>query len=225
MSRLRIRHGAVRRGRHIVLEAGEITAPLPSAVAVLGINGSGKSSLFMHLAGGLARRADRLIQIGDARPTLAYVPQAPALPAWLRAESVPHLYGLSFDDLTATMPRLHLHELAGRRVGTLSGGQRQVLAIAVALGRAARLTVLDEPFSALDFRRRAAVIALLREWRVHQPGSALLLSSQAAADVADVCDHYVVIRAGRYAFNGPRADLMGAAPRGALEDRLLELVD
>src|SRR5690606_37892785 len=92
---LRIEHVQVRRGRSRVLEPGGITASAPAAIGVVGINGSGKSSLFMHLADVLlASRSGSSIRI-DGRPaSVAYVPQHPALPGWLTPREVARVYGL-----------------------------------------------------------------------------------------------------------------------------------
>jgi ABC-2 type transport system ATP-binding protein len=219
---IEIRHGVIRRGRRRVLEAGHVVVDDSASLAVVGINGSGKSSLFMQLTDTLAARGTATVSF-DGRPaTLAYVPQAPALPGWLRVESAAAMYRLSFDMLVETMPALHLSEVAGRRTSTLSIGQRQVVAIALALGRNADVTILDEPFAALDFRRRIGVLDLLRERR--DAGRGIILSSQAAADLIELCDRFTVIRDGRYVFDGRRSDLAASADDRDVERRLLHLL-
>jgi ABC-type multidrug transport system ATPase subunit len=219
---LYIRHDAVRRGRRIVLEPHHTLVEPPATLALVGINGSGKSSLFMQLTDTLASRGSASITLAGRRPTLAYVPQVPALPPWLRAEQAAGLYGLHFGGLVERLAGLHLAELSGQRVGTMSIGQRQALAIAVALGRDADVTLLDEPFSALDFRRRIGTLDLLRQMR--DAGRAIVLSSQSAADLVAVCDHFAVIRDGRYIFDGRRAELVGSADDHDVEQRLLQLL-
>ncbi|CAN5644977.1 ABC transporter ATP-binding protein [soil metagenome] len=224
MKLLSIRHGPVRRGRRKVLEGGSISAPTPAAIAVVGINGSGKSSLFLHLSGMLlGQQSDPLVSVAGERATIAVVPQEPALPGWLRVEEVAVLFGTDFAVLTREMPALHLAELANKRAGALSAGQRQVLAIALALSRQAALTLLDEPFSALDFRRRIGVLELLRA-RLDTGLGSIMLSSQSAADLAELCQNFVVIRNGRYAFNGTRDELVHSAEVSSLEDGLLRLL-
>lgn len=225
MSELVIRFPIVRRGQRAILEAGEIRAAYPSAVAVVGINGSGKSSLFMHLAGALrsAIRSPATIDLEGRRPSLAYVPQSPSLPPWLTARQAATLYGLGYDEMCADLPSLHLGELDGQLCGRLSLGQQQALAVALALGRNAELTMLDEPFSALDFRRRIGALEILRERVTGPRAAAILISSQSAADLAGLCGRYVVLREGRVVFNAPAARL---TPHGAadVEGRLLELL-
>jgi ABC-type multidrug transport system ATPase subunit len=228
-----LRHGTIRRGRRTVLEAGSVECAVPAIIGLAGINGSGKSSLLLALAGALREssepglparnaagppRADGTLQ----RRTVALVPQQPSLPAWLDAPAVARLYGLSFQALTHAMPGLHLHELHGRVVGRLSVGQQQALALALALGGDPDLVLLDEPFAALDFRRRIAALSLLRRWRDEHRAAAMIVSSQSAADLAFLCDHFLVVRAGRYVFRGP-ASRLEMDPAG-LENALLRLL-
>lgn len=219
---LDIRHDAIRRAGRTVLEAGAITVAAPAALAVVGINGSGKSSLFMQLTDTLASRGSAAVTLEGRRATLAYVPQSPGLPGWLRTERIADMYGLSFDALVEGMPNLHLAEIAGLRASTLSLGQRQALVIALALGSDADVTFLDEPFSALDFRRRLGTMDLLRERR--DAGRGIVLSSQAATDLIELCTRFVVLRDGRYIFNGRRSDLGADADVREVELRLLHLL-
>lgn len=219
---LEISHGVVRRGRRTVLEAGHI-ATAAAGIAMVGINGSGKSSLFMHLADALlTSRHGSTIMLHGRAASLAYVPQIPALPDWLRVEAVAQLYGLDPGALIDAMPELHLHEVSRTRAGALSLGQKQALCIALALGRNADVTMLDEPFSALDFRRRIGAVTLLR--RRLESGGCILLSSQSVSDLTGLCAHYVVIRDGRYVFNGSREDLDGSGDEGRFERALLDLL-
>lgn len=204
-----ITHTAIRRGRRQVLEAGHVTAALPTAIAVVGINGSGKSSLFMRLTDTLSTAGSASLTIDGRRASVAYVPQTPALPGWLGAGHVAELCGLSFGTLVDGMPGLHLAEIGREKASALSVGQKQALAIALALGREADVTILDEPFAALDFRRRIGALDMLRQRK--EAGRAILLTSQSAADLVDLCDRFIVIRDGRYLFVGTRAELAGSA--------------
>jgi ABC-type multidrug transport system ATPase subunit len=227
MSELRIRHGEVRRGSRVVLASAEHTATLPAVVALVGINGSGKSSLFMALADNLHRRADTVVTIDGMRSAIAYVPQNSPLPRWLTVEQAARLYGRDWDALVATMPALYLDELRGQRCGALSVGQRQALAVAIALAIRAPVTLLDEPFSALDFRRRIGLLELLQRRHAEGGHSAVVVSSQSSADLVALCTHYIVLRDGRCVFSGAQHQVSPGDTAGgpaAVEKRLLELL-
>jgi len=234
-----IRLGAVRRGRvrRPVVEGWSTRLPAPSTCGLVGLNGAGKSSLMLALAGALRRRAavaDVIRHDADgatARASLAIAPQAAVLPAGMTLEEISALHGLSAEALIARYPGLLLHELAGSRAETLSGGQAQALSVALALGADADLTLLDEPLAALDVRRRRGLLDALRDRRGSQAAGVVLLSSQVAADLHEACDRMAVLAGGRMVFDGSTAALTSAGgptvggPAGAarLEARLLAL--
>jgi ABC-type multidrug transport system ATPase subunit len=223
VSRLLIRHDDIRRRRRVVLGAAEIAAALPAAVAVVGANGSGKTSLLMHVTRTLAgQRTPATVLLGNRMVSaIGYVGQTFPLPPWLRAPQAAPLFACSYDELCARMPALHLDELRGEPIGALSPGQRQALALAFALGAGREMLVLDEPFASLDMRRRIGAVELLHEWVGRSPERALLLSSQHAPDLLELCTHFVVLRDGKYVFNDSRDALMTCVVRGPGAERQL----
>lgn len=99
-------------------------------------------------------------------------------------------------------------------VGRLSGGQRQMVAIARALLFDARVLVMDEPTAALGPAESQNVSALIR--RLAERGIAIVLVSHDLHDVFDLSDRITVMKNGR---------LVATAPRSALDpDRVLELI-
>lgn len=80
-------------------------------------------------------------------------------------------------------------------VGSLSGGQRQSVAVARAVLSDPRIVILDEPTAALGVPQRAEVLALIRRLREH--GRGVILVSHDLADVLEVADRVVVLRLGR----------------------------
>jgi len=82
-------------------------------------------------------------------------------------------------------------------VGTMSGGQRQQVAIARSLLGDPKLVVLDEPTAALGVRQTALVLALIK--RLRDQGHAVLVISHNLADVFEVADRVYVLRLGREA--------------------------
>jgi ABC-2 type transport system ATP-binding protein len=222
-----IEHGRIRRGARVVLQPGRLELPDRAAVAVIGANGAGKSTLFLALADVLSRRRGTLrLSAPWTAPRVAFMPQEAALPLWLTGARIAELYGVRLEQLAAAAPGLRLEELEGATAAQLSGGQRQTLALALALGARADLTLLDEPLAHLDLPRRLAAMRAIADTR----SGLLLMSAQSTADVMECCDWYVVLRAGGYAFSGPVASLLGEAWRSdparqsRLEERLLELI-
>jgi D-xylose transport system ATP-binding protein len=82
-------------------------------------------------------------------------------------------------------------------VGTLSGGQRQQVAIARSLLGDPKLVVLDEPTAALGVRQTAMVLNLIK--RLKEEGHAVVVISHNLADVFEVADRIFVLRLGRKA--------------------------
>jgi len=91
----------------------------------------------------------------------------------------------------------------------LSGGMRQRVAIAIALGCKPRLLIADEPTTALDVTTQAEIIALIDELRRSQ-GMALLLISHDLGVVRSVCDRVYIMYAGRSVEWGGTQDVFGS---------------
>ena len=148
--------------------------------AILGANGTGKSTLLRLLAGLLRPQSGTVFANGKAISTLsprecartvAYLPQKIAFPACTVFDAVlsgrlPHIgWRASEDDLAAVqsaLMRLDLAQFALRPACDLSGGEQQKLAIARALAQEAPVLLLDEPTSSLDLRAQSEFVRLLR---------------------------------------------------------------
>lgn len=212
----------------------DVTVPRGAVCALTGPNGAGKTTLMRLVMGLVAPDSGRLLVLG-AEPGLhgvsaqvAFLSQekplyrsfrvgemlraAAALNGDPRQRSgvvhdVPGNQRCGWDDRYAR----RLVEEAGlpidARVGSLSGGQRTRLALALALGRRPKLLVLDEPFADLDPAARRRVMATLDvEARTH--GMTILLSSHAVADLEGFCDYVILLRDGGTALSGPVGSLL-----------------
>jgi D-xylose transport system ATP-binding protein len=195
------------------LHAGEV-------VALVGDNGAGKSTLVKAIAGINPADEGRILFEGEpvtiAGPTdavhlgIATVYQDLALcdnldvveNLFLGREEVTPARAL---DETGMEQRSHelLDQLAvtivdvRAEVGTMSGGQRQQVAIARSLLGDPKLVVLDEPTAALGVRQTAQVLALVK--RLRERGHAVLVISHNLADVFEVADRVFVLRLGKQA--------------------------
>jgi len=157
-----------------VLENVSLDVATGEFVCLLGASGCGKSTL-LNLLAGLDRPVAGQIHVGAGPVGLMF--QDPALMPWLTAaqnvELALRLGGVGRRERRAESRRLldlvGLADHSERRPHELSGGMRQRVAMARALGQHARVLLLDEPFAALDAITRDALHAeLSRLWREHQ---------------------------------------------------------
>ena len=163
----------VRYGSRIAVAGVDLTAAPGELLAILGANGSGKSSLLRALAG-VQAHGGRVAWDGGAAPpgSIGYMPQDSGTRVALTAFEVVllgRMRSLSFRvgpaDLQAAeaaMAEIGVAELAPRRIGELSGGQRQMVLLAQVLAGDPRVLLLDEPTSALDIAHQLHVLDLLR---------------------------------------------------------------
>jgi ABC-type sugar transport system ATPase subunit len=117
-------------------------------------------------------------------------------------------FGLLDEDRMENSARQTLGDLAvttvqsvRQPVGSLSGGQRQAVAVARAVMRDARLVILDEPTAALGVSQTEQVLQLIR--RLAERGIAVLVVSHNLTDVFAVADRIGVLRLGRLVSSGP----------------------
>jgi simple sugar transport system ATP-binding protein len=118
----------------------------------------------------------------------------------MRVEAREHLNGLS----------INIPQISGTPVGSLSGGQRQSVAIA----RASKLVVMDEPTAALGVAQSQAVLELVR--RVRERGTSVVIISHILPHVLELADRIAVMRHGVKV-----ADLPA---EGVTQDLLIELI-
>ena len=219
--RLALKDVTVRYGAREVLHGVSLEAAPGEMLAVLGANGSGKSTLLRAVAG-LVRHGG---SIGGVAGKLGYMPQDNAARAALSAFEVVLLGRMrslalrvaapDLDAAAAAMAELGIGDLAGRRIGELSGGQRQLVFLAQVLAGDPRVLLLDEPTSALDIAHQLHVLDLLRAAtrRRGLTSIAVLHDLNAAARFAD---RVALLQGGRLvAWGAPDAVLNQAALRQA----------
>jgi ABC-2 type transport system ATP-binding protein len=178
-----------------------------SIVGLLGANGSGKSTLLRHMVGlYLPDRGDcRTFGVEAAMlapedlSRLGYVHQEGGLIDWMTGAQLIRYVGAYYPtwnpDLAAEFTErfdLPTH----RRVGAMSPGQRQKLAILLAIGFEPELLILDEPAAALDPIARHQFLELLLEI-IQNEGRTILISSHILSDVEKVIDHVVILDEGK----------------------------
>jgi sulfonate transport system ATP-binding protein len=188
-------------GGRVVLDGVDLDIAPGEFVAMLGVSGTGKSTLLRALAG-LDREVTGELRVPGP---VAVAFQEPRLLPWRRVLANVAL-GLRVPDAGAVAGRaleeVGLTERSGAWPLTLSGGEAQRAALARALVREPSLLLLDEPFSALDALTRIAMHRLvLRLWERHRP--AVLLVTHDVDEALILADRVLVLASGRIVFSGP----------------------
>ena len=208
----------IRYGRRVAVDRVSLRARPGEVLAILGANGSGKSSLLRALAGVQACHGS-LTWDGQASPQcgVGYMPQDTAIRAALTAFEVVllgRLRSLAFRvgpaDLAAArdaLAELGISGLATRRIDELSGGQRQLVLIAQVLAADPAVLLLDEPTSALDIAHQLQVLDVLRDATARRGLTtiAVLHDLNAAARFADTI---VLLREGSLVAAGSPVDVL-----------------
>lgn len=203
-------------GRAIV--NGLTATGLTGCVGLLGPNGSGKTTLLKTLAGVLPPVAGNFRLLIGGRPCedrmqVGYVPQElPGTASLTALETVlvSARRAVKDDPLAATartLTDLGAAHLAQRYLGELSGGQRQIIAVAQMLVSHPRLMLLDEPTSALDLHRQLFILQQIRD-RVRAEKSVAVVSLHDMNLAARFCDYLVVLHQGELHATGSPGDVL-----------------
>ncbi len=186
-------------GVTVQIQAGE-------SVALWGPNGAGKTTI-LHCALGLLDFEGQLETAGRdvrtqgkaVRAAVGFVPQELNFHHDLRVDETMVFYArlkkASSESAQQLLEKLGLAAHAGKRVGELSGGMKQRLALALSLLADPQLLVLDEPTANLDVESRRDLLRLLAA--IKAEGKTLLFSSHRLDEVHDLADRVLVLRQGR----------------------------
>jgi ABC-2 type transport system ATP-binding protein len=223
--------GLTKRYRRVTA-LSDCTASVPEGriSALIGPNGAGKTTLLRLLAGLAAPTAGGATVLGGApRQDPAYLAEigflAQEIPLYRRLTAQDHIgIGAHMNprwDGESVRARLGgLKIPLDRPVGTLSGGQRAQVALALTLAKRPRVLLLDEPLAALDpLARRNFLAALAEAVAVKGDGKVggdltVLVSSHLIADIERVCDHLILLA-------GSRVQLCGDVETVLAEHRFL----
>jgi ABC-2 type transport system ATP-binding protein len=220
-----------RYGRHWALRDCSLSIPAGRVVGLVGPNGAGKSTL-LHLAVGLLKpTAGSILVMGEpagadsgSLASIGFLAQDS--PVYARMTVGDHLrmgrwLNPRWDTQYAEARVAELGLAVRQRAGTLSGGQRAQLALTLAVAKRPQLLILDEPVAALDPLARREFLQTLMEVVADQ-GVSIVLSSHLISDLERVCDHMIVLSAGRVLLDGEVDALLGCHHRlvGPRRDRV-----
>jgi branched-chain amino acid transport system ATP-binding protein len=208
-----------------ILKGVELAVAPGEMVAIIGPNGAGKSTFLKAIAGLLPLKAGAILLEGAeihhlspgdrARRGIAFVPQETnVFPSMTVRENL-EMSGLleragirsRIDTLFTRFPVLAEKRRSAAR--TLSGGQRQVLAMAMALMVTPKLLLLDEPSAGLSPAAAEALFGNIID--IHRTGMSIVMVEQNAREALLIADRGVVLVDGRKAHEGAAA-VMAESP-------------
>ena len=227
---LEARGVTVRFGKVTALDGLDLTAPPGEVLAILGPNGAGKTT-FVRTVATLLRPTSGELRVRGAdvardpvsvRRDIGLAGQfaavEPTMTGRENLEMTARLFGhrtsAARRAASAVIEQLSLEEVADRRCGGYSGGQRRRLDLGASLVCAPRLLLLDEPTTGLDPAGRGEVWAAVRD--LVAGGTDVLLTTHYLDEADELADHVVVIDHGRAIAAGTLGDLKASVGRDVM---------
>lgn len=197
--------GATRRfGELTALDDVTLDVNAGELIGLLGPNGAGKSTL-LSLVQGRRRPTSGTVELFGGSPSdarsrlrLGSTPQETALPDTLRVGEVVDLVAAHYPDRVPTAEladEFGFSELLRRQCGSLSGGQKRRIAVALAFVGRPKLVLLDEPTTGLDVDARHVLWAAIR--RHHAAGTTVVVTSHYLEEIEALAERVIVIDHGR----------------------------
>jgi ABC-2 type transport system ATP-binding protein len=230
-SLLEARGVTVRFGKVTALDGLDLTAPPGEVLAILGPNGAGKTTFVRTVAtlqrptgGELRVRGHDVVRDPTAvRRDIGLAGQfaavEPTMTGRENLEMTARLFGhgrrAAQQAAGAVIDQLGLDEVADRKSGAYSGGQRRRLDLGASLVGAPRLLLLDEPTTGLDPTGRREVWDAVRG--LAAGGTDILLTTHYLDEADELADHVVVIDHGRAVASGTVSDLKASVGRDVIE--------
>ncbi|WP_068300434.1 manganese/iron ABC transporter ATP-binding protein [Pararhodobacter sp. CCB-MM2] len=202
------------------LRDASFAIPRGTVTALVGVNGAGKSTLFKAIMGfvpaakGEIRLLGLTVREALKQNLVAYVPQSEevdwSFPVLVEDVVMMGRYGhmgflrrpakTDHDAVEAALKRVNMLEYRHRQIGELSGGQKKRVFLARALAQDGQVILLDEPFTGVDVKTEAQIVALLQELRAE--GRVMLVSTHNLGSVPEFCDRVVLVK-GTVLAHGP----------------------
>jgi manganese/iron transport system ATP-binding protein len=199
------------RNGHTAVRDASFAIPRGSITALVGVNGSGKSTIFNAVMGFVSASQGSISVVG--RPVraalkagvVAYVPQSEDVdwnfPVLVEDVVMMGRYGRmnwlrwprrqDREAVDAALERVGMTPYRHRQIGELSGGQKKRVFLARALAQDGQVILLDEPFTGVDVTTEEAIIGLLQELR--DEGRVMLVSTHNLGSVPEFCDRAVLL--------------------------------
>jgi ABC-2 type transport system ATP-binding protein len=201
--------------KHRVLDALDLGIEKGERIALVGSNGAGKTTMIRCLLGEYTHEG--VVEVDGKSPRqhrsevlkrIGFVPQLPPplkMPVAELLRFSAAVSGTKVAEMEAIAARLGLDakQFAGQPFFKLSGGQKQKLLIAIALGRNAEVLIMDEPAANLDPEARHVFFQLLAE---RTANATMLISSHRLDEVAALVNRVIELDRGRVVLDDKVAD-------------------
>jgi ABC-2 type transport system ATP-binding protein len=193
-------------GKTVALDGIDLDILPGRIIGLLGANSSGKSTLLRHIVGLYIADKGQCETFGiEARKlgstqlaSIGYVHQDGELLDWMTVAQHIRYVSAYYDNWDKKLEDEFVKDFdipLKARVGSLSPGKRQQLAILLAIGFNPELLILDEPASGLDPIARSKFLDLLLSL-IQDPNRTIVISSHILSDVEKVIDHAIILRQG-----------------------------
>lgn len=209
----------------LALEAIDLSIAAGTITGMVGPNGAGKSTMIKAWVG-FERPNRGQVTVGGVDPwkrrdtalrLIGYVPQTPSLYGDLTVADHLAVAATARRNFDRPLARARLDELGISLTAparSLSGGQAAQVSLALALGLRAPIMLLDEPLANLDPLARREFLRVLTD-EVRKNGTTALLTSHVVTDIAQACDHLIVLGGGHKLLD---EDIAGALTHHRLVD-------
>jgi ABC-2 type transport system ATP-binding protein len=222
----------VRRGGRPVIDHLDLSIPGGEVVGLLGPSGCGKTTLMRSIVGVQVIASGTVTVLGQVAGTaalrrrVAYVTQAASVYDDLTvAQNIGYfrrVLGAPADDVARVIEATDLTPYTRRLAGSLSGGERSRVSLAVALLGSPELLILDEPTVGLDPVLRAQLWGLFRRLAARE-GTSLVISSH-VMDEATRCDRLLLMREGAILADLTPAELLSSTGTSSPDEAFLTLI-
>ena len=215
----------------LILNGLSVTAPPGKITALIGANGSGKSTLLKNLGRQLSPSGGQVLFDGKNIATLHRLQMASGIGMLFQENIAPQ--GLTVEELVAygrfpyrrlfeaqtqedvdaidaALQRAGLIDLRHRSLEALSGGQKQLAWIALALAQTTRVMLLDEPTTFLDLRHQAEVMQVIQALR-DDLGLTIIMVLHDVNQASRHADHLIAMRSGAIVAQGKPAKILTPA--------------
>jgi len=214
----------------VALDELSVTFEKGKIIALLGPNGSGKTT-FMRIAAGLLQSSSGHVKLATDTPTtqkhlkqqIAFMPTESHLYEWMTIKEMIAFFNTFFENYDTQKAHDMVEQLTlnpNQKIATLSTGQRGRLKLALTLARDAQVYLIDEPLNGIDPISRDMILDLLTS--NISPERCMIVSSHLVNEFERICDDIVFIKDGKLELQG-NTDALRAEHNKSIHDLYKEV--